>query len=600
MKVRPLSLVLLVLASIFSTAIVIIPLSQNAHAAISIDGSGCSNAITSGNTLSCSITTSNANDIILVNVGTLMGFNAACNGAGGGIITVSTITVGGSSATFRQSKTQNAACIDTEEWYFVLVASGVNTVSVTLSGSIATAGDAAYLTAFAITGLSTSSPFDPNGSAKCGASGSGTSTGCAVTTTNANDILVGANAMYVLTMAAGSGFTSVNTGSNANGEMLNEYKIVSATQSGTSVNWTWTGSQNYDLIADALSAPVTATLPVMCTLAVAGTTQVLSLTGGSPAPNPSTANCSTAGTTTNVVVQISTTITATAPGCTAQTCYYFLSGNSWSSTATKLSCASGTCPTWVLTLYALSPAGPIFLGNCPGTKNNTQITMTNNTVYISSTTLGNTGQILGGQGINTINSFEISVASVSSTTAQEPLYWGLYITPGPGGVSAGNPMGLIASGSVSLTAGTKNTIIQTYGFINYFSSFSGGTIALALEGNSKIILNGSQPKFSSFGTPQPTLPPFSTTVGSTLKIGLFACALLYTVPQEVTTTTVSTTTTTSTSTSFGQTVTTTSTNLVNTPPPTSNWFLASFYLMLPVAFTLTMVLIIEAVRRIRD
>lgn len=91
--------------------------------------------------------------------------------------------------------------------------------------------------AFEISGAATSTPLDAAASTTATASGTSLASG-SLTTTNANDILIVDTATTAInTVAAGTGYTNPTGSQSQRGGM--SYKIVSATQSGTTTTQTW-------------------------------------------------------------------------------------------------------------------------------------------------------------------------------------------------------------------------------------------------------------------------------------------------------------------------------------------------------------------------
>jgi hypothetical protein len=110
---------------------------------------------------------------------------------------------------------------------------------------------------FGVSGASTTTPFDGNAAYAIDAT-AGTSASVSKTTTNANDFLVGSVALRTSNPAltVGSGFTLIKTGSqttNTN-EVSAEYKIISSSGS-QSAGYTWSGSDDWAMIADAIQPP---------------------------------------------------------------------------------------------------------------------------------------------------------------------------------------------------------------------------------------------------------------------------------------------------------------------------------------------------------
>lgn len=176
--------------------------------ALAIDGSigftGTTNPIT------CVLTTTQSNDIIIVSV--------APNG-----VTVSSITGGGLSFTQRA---ESAASGNAEYEWSAVAASPLSAVTLTINFSAAPS--ACTGCAFGISGANTSTIWDSNGSIPA--------TGVAAadptfSTTNANDIVIGSIRGNTATPTAGSGWTAIYAPTN--GFYICQYQIFSSPQSGT-------------------------------------------------------------------------------------------------------------------------------------------------------------------------------------------------------------------------------------------------------------------------------------------------------------------------------------------------------------------------------
>jgi hypothetical protein len=211
---------------------------------LSTDGSKSAYSATSS--LSASLTTSDTNDVIIVFVTT----------ASSSLVTVNTNGVTATGLSFskrvQQSDEMSSVYYDAEEWY--AISSGTlnsKSIAVALSGS---ASDDSYEGVFGINGANTASPFDTNGLVPDVNYTTSGSPMCTISTSNANDIIIGAMTNNGQTPAAGSGFTEITGASNTNGDnsLLTEYKIVSATQSDVRVAWGSLASTEWIAVADAV------------------------------------------------------------------------------------------------------------------------------------------------------------------------------------------------------------------------------------------------------------------------------------------------------------------------------------------------------------
>ncbi len=214
-----------------------------------IDGS--TGAGTETNSVSASLTTTNANDVIVLFTGTSTSST-----------TVSSIKdAGGHAWTHRQTKTGSPS-VEEEEWYTV-ASSPLSADSITVTWSAT--GDNVF-TAFGVSGANLVTPFDPNGSLAATATGTTASPSVSVTTSNANDLIVGmlanehTSAAVCHTEAYGTGFSEFLAesalGANTCMNSDEEYETVTATQSGLAIPFTTStgGSNQWAEIGDAVEA----------------------------------------------------------------------------------------------------------------------------------------------------------------------------------------------------------------------------------------------------------------------------------------------------------------------------------------------------------
>jgi hypothetical protein len=158
----------------------------------SIDGQA--SASYSASSGSVSLTTTDSNDVIYVTVSTS---------------STPTVTVSGGGLTWnlRGSKVNG---VTGKVWTFYAVSSGPLS-----SASIkATLGSSQrfVIIAFGISGVNTTSPFDPNLSIVASSSGSSSTASVSLTTTSTNDLLIGALYVnYNPAVTAGSGFSTIAT-----------------------------------------------------------------------------------------------------------------------------------------------------------------------------------------------------------------------------------------------------------------------------------------------------------------------------------------------------------------------------------------------------
>ncbi len=209
---------------------------------LALDGS-VNGTIAAGSSGSVSLTTANTNDVIIVSVITANGTTASVSDAAG------------LTWTQRLLATNTA---NTYEFYAISAnALSADSITVTLSAT-----DNAVIVAFGVSGASTSSPFDGNGTT---ATGSGTAVSGSYTTANNGDFLIGIVGVYNATdtITAGSGFTIIQqtniakTRGKLRATLGDEYEVLSTTGSQT-VSATLSASNSWMLLIDAVSPPVTA------------------------------------------------------------------------------------------------------------------------------------------------------------------------------------------------------------------------------------------------------------------------------------------------------------------------------------------------------
>ena len=187
-----------------------------------------------GNTYTISLTPANANDILYVSVTTANYGTATISG--GGLTWNSRATAAISSSrtlqTFWASKTT----------------SGQITITINCGGQTSSA------VAFAVSGVgNVASPFDTtNAVTNTGSSGTASA---AITTTHANDFIIGAvGVRNNPTLTIGSGFTSVGSVVSSDPGVGAEYQRVTTTQSNLSVGYTF-ASNNWAIVVDAIKGP---------------------------------------------------------------------------------------------------------------------------------------------------------------------------------------------------------------------------------------------------------------------------------------------------------------------------------------------------------
>lgn len=229
-------------------------LALDGNVPVSTDGASNSSFIIAG------LTTTSANDIVIVVVvlndptapGTVSTVSAT-----GGTGTVGTFTKRSSITGTNTLGSQ----MDLEVWWALATTTlTTKTITVNFSGT----PDSSKAFSFAISGANTAAPWDTNGSLPktVTQATSGTPTATGVSTSNANDILLGFCGLPTGSETAGSGYTLIisitGSGTTLSATGAGQYQIVSSTQSSISVAFGTGATFGYLMIADAIrSATVT-------------------------------------------------------------------------------------------------------------------------------------------------------------------------------------------------------------------------------------------------------------------------------------------------------------------------------------------------------
>src|SRR2546427_4700265 len=214
---------------------------------LALDGSAFN--IASATSVSASLTTTNANDVIYVMVTTDVG-------------TINTPTATGLTFSLRKSvaAANGYPAIST---YYAIASSTLSAKSITATAS---SNGWIIINAFGIAGAYTTAPFDTNAAVPASATGAAGTATATISTSNANDFVIGTVGDNDPTDAcssatAGSGFTVIGDSHSAVREGASEYKIVSATQTGLSVSLTThcsgDSASKWTMIADAVRAGIT-------------------------------------------------------------------------------------------------------------------------------------------------------------------------------------------------------------------------------------------------------------------------------------------------------------------------------------------------------
>jgi hypothetical protein len=206
--------------------------------------------------------------------------------------------------------------------------------------------------AFGVSGANTATPFDTNAGLPYVSTGSGTSSTTTITTSNANDflftdIVTGCSNGGLAVPGGYSTIANLDTScALAQSDAL--YKIVSSTQIGVAVTYTWSTSHGFGQMTDAIQQATvpTVTMPISVIVAPAGSASgTFGISGCNTAATNATFVATTAGYThTYLSVTASCTITVTVPAGSSTIRYRFaqstpVGAQTWLFTT----CATGTC-----------------------------------------------------------------------------------------------------------------------------------------------------------------------------------------------------------------------------------------------------------------
>lgn len=211
-------------------------------ATVALDGSS-SNHCSSSTLTSCTVTltTSKGNDVVMLYV---------LRVTGSASYTISD-TAGLTWNVRRVSGSQAALTV-----YYAIATSALS--SDTIKASLSSSSETLQMMAFGVSGANTASPFDPGVSSECmnhGAVPAGGTVSCSITTTHANDMVIGfGEEVQAGGLRAGSGYTQI-TSATVSGIGAVEYSIVTSSGSQT-ISWTNSASsgQTIGVTGDAITA----------------------------------------------------------------------------------------------------------------------------------------------------------------------------------------------------------------------------------------------------------------------------------------------------------------------------------------------------------
>ncbi|MGA2130484.1 MAG: hypothetical protein ABSG05_02630 [Candidatus Pacearchaeota archaeon] len=215
---------------------------------LAIDGI-TGNFTTTGASVNSTLSTTQANDVIIVFAG----------GANANINRVSSISDGSLLSWTKRDPVNFLSTGYIEEWYAIAASPLTNDkINVTWNGT----GSNTFI-AYGISGANTAAPFDTNTSIPSNGSTATTALTTNINSSNANDIIIGGSiaartsSSTCRTFTVGASYTEIGTNQSAGttcGTIDTEYKIVSATQLNLPVNETGSSATttNYVIIGDAI------------------------------------------------------------------------------------------------------------------------------------------------------------------------------------------------------------------------------------------------------------------------------------------------------------------------------------------------------------
>ena len=257
---------------------------------LALDGNGFSSrSFESTTSASVTLTTSNANDVIILEI--------VQNGT-----TVSSVSDTDGLTWYQRAVAGSGS--QTIYEYYAIAPNALSADAITVDFS----GTASYadLNAFGISGANTSSPFDTSVPTNAA-----TSTG-AVTTSNANDFIFAAYRFSTdATPSAGSSWTAINA---SGGYYLSEYQITSSTQAGL-VATASTTDENGGIVDAVQAAPSTTTTAATVTVDAGSTLDLNGTTmGGGTLSNAGTVAVTGGSTSTLNGVSVTNTGATMAVG----------------------------------------------------------------------------------------------------------------------------------------------------------------------------------------------------------------------------------------------------------------------------------------------
>jgi hypothetical protein len=199
-----------------------------------LDGYASTNTVTS-NTMTITLTTTQPNDVLYL------------SWVGNGGRRITGVSSSGTSAWTRRAYITADSSHYVETWYATRATAGTTTITITLTSDSSTNCAAV---AFGISGADTASPFDGNART---ATGNSASASVSVTTSNANEFIIGALGVeHANSLTTGSGFTLIRTQTVGGTRQTSDEYMTGATAGTYTARYTWTGSDYWGIIAEAV------------------------------------------------------------------------------------------------------------------------------------------------------------------------------------------------------------------------------------------------------------------------------------------------------------------------------------------------------------
>ena len=250
---------LLTSASIFilstpPTAGAAIPSAKSGGGGLALDGSNTQGCGHSTNSCSTTLTTSHANDIVLVYTFESLDLQTSCTfsvqDSAGLVWHLRGSVSGRNDGTTGSNRDQNA-----EFWAQAAhpLASDTITESILGCASIQFGGEYNGVVAFGVSGANFNSPFDPNNAQAVGASGFSNSPSVNISTRNRGDMIIGVGQQSSFgTFTPGLGFTIIFA--SGPGGAASEFQIVRSSVTSLPVGFGDDATWYWEILADAVTS----------------------------------------------------------------------------------------------------------------------------------------------------------------------------------------------------------------------------------------------------------------------------------------------------------------------------------------------------------